>query len=32
MSPGNTDSAFYKKLKQDVESWQAEGIIVSGQK
>ncbi len=32
MSPGNTDSTFYKKLKQEVESWQAEGIIVSGQK
>lgn len=32
MPPGNTDSAFYKKLKQEVESWQVEGIIVSGQK
>ncbi|OGP90534.1 MAG: hypothetical protein A2031_02795 [Deltaproteobacteria bacterium RBG_19FT_COMBO_43_11] len=32
MSAGNTDSAFYKKLKKEVERWQTEGIIVSGQK
>ena len=32
MSSDNIDSVFYRKLKQEVERWQAEGIIASGQK
>jgi len=32
MSSDNIDSVFYRKLKQEAERWQTEGIIASGQK
>lgn len=32
MSSDKIDSVFYRKLKQEAERWQTEGIIASGQK